>query len=56
MAEDRKEISLADVADAQRKGLNHVLDNLEVSGTVVVRDSDGNIKGEFELTKIEEDK
>ena len=54
---ERKEITLEDLQEAELNGLSHILDNLEVTGTAVVRDKDGYNKGEIELTSIKsEDK
>ena len=49
MDDSRKEVTLAQVAKAKRKGLNFILDNLEVHAEVTVRDKDGNIKGKFNM-------
>jgi CheY-specific phosphatase CheX len=55
MTEDRKEITLEQVAEAKRKGLDFILDNLEVKGVAVIKGKDGKIKGQMELTSIKED-
>ena len=36
-----------------RDGTNHVLENLEVSGTVTIIDKDGKVKAELPITSIE---
>ncbi len=51
--EDRKEITVAQLADARRKGLNFILDNLEITAVATVRDKDGNVKGKFDMRNVE---
>ncbi len=46
----RKEITMAEVAEAQRKGLDYILDNLEVTAIATVKDKDGNVKGTFKMS------
>lgn len=48
----RREISLDDLADAKKRGLDHILDNMEVKGVAVIKDKHGNVKGKLNLTRI----
>lgn len=52
----RVQITLEEAIEAKKKGLNFVLDNIQVQGVAVIKDKDGNVKGEMELTSIQEDK
>ena len=36
-----------------RRGINSIIDNMQVSGVVTVRDKDGNIKSEMQITNFE---
>jgi hypothetical protein len=56
---DRKEITLGQLNEAVKNGLHHILENVEVKATVVVRDKDGKLKrkltaGEVELCNSEQ--
>ncbi len=46
---DRKEITL----DELRSGPNVSMSDIEVSGMVVIKDKDGNIKSELEIVSLE---
>lgn len=37
----------------ERKDDSHFLESLQVSGTAVIRDKNGNIKGEMKITSLE---
>lgn len=52
---DRKEITMAELSDAVRNGINKILENVEVKATVVVRDKDGNIKRKLTTEEVEFD-
>jgi hypothetical protein len=49
MSEDRKEITKAELNQATRKGLDYILDNIEVKAVVTVKDKHGNVKGTFNM-------
>jgi len=49
MNDERKDITLAEVADAQRKGLDFILDNLEVTAVVTIKDKHGNVKSKVKV-------
>lgn len=54
MAEDRKVISIDELGERiKRKGSNVAMSNVQVSGMVVIKDKDGNIKSELEITSLE---
>ena len=54
MAEDRKVISIDELGERiKRKGSNVAMSNVQVSGIVVIKDKDGNIKSELEITSLE---
>ena len=50
-----RELTLDEVAEAKRKGLDYIIDNIQVKGVAVIRGKDGEIKGEIELTRITEE-
>ncbi len=52
--DDRKEITVAQLADAHRKGLDFILDNIEVTAKVTVKDKDGNVKGKFNMRNVKD--
>ena len=54
MAEDRKVISIDELGERiKRKGSNVAMSNVQVSGIVVIKDKDGNVKSELEITSLE---
>ena len=53
MPEERKTITVQEVAEAKRRGLNFILDNLEAKGSAVIRGKDGKMKGKIELGDID---
>ena len=55
MTDERREISVTELAKAKEQGLNYILDNVEVEGVAVIKDKHGNVKGELKITRIDED-
>ena len=51
MSEERRIVSPEELV--QRKGDHAFLDQLQVQGTAVIKDKDGNIKSELKITSIE---
>lgn len=49
MSEDRKEITMAQFNEARSKGLDYILDNIEVKAVVTVKDKNGKVKGTFNM-------
>lgn len=54
MDEEREEISLEKLAQQMKAGKTHLLDQIQVRGTAVIRDKDGNVKSTLELTNLED--
>ena len=51
---DRKEISLEELEQRiKRQGTNVAMSNVKVSGIVVIKDKDGNVKSELSITSLE---
>jgi hypothetical protein len=52
MSKERKTITVQEVAEAKRRGLNFILENLEAKGSAVIRGKDGKVKGKVKLGDI----
>ena len=53
---EQVQVTLEELIEARKKkGLDFVLDDIEVQGIATIKDKDGNIKGEFELTNIDKE-
>jgi len=46
---ERKEITIAQLSEARQKGLDYILDNIEVKAVVTVKDKNGKVKGTFNM-------
>lgn len=44
-----------DLDRAMKRGLNKILDNVEVTATITIRDKDGNFKRNLTATRIKND-
>ena len=51
---ERKVISIEELGERiKRQGSNVAMSNVEVSGIVVIKDKDGNVKSELDITSLE---
>ena len=48
-----KEITLDQLSEAVRKGLDHILDNVEVKAVITVKDKDGNVKRKMTTQEVD---
>ena len=49
----RKEISIEELANIQKNGPNAAIQDVQVNGLVVIKDKDGNVKGELQIVSLE---